>query len=276
MSRRPSCARSGGVWLTRGSARPRSSPARPERRAGGGRPDARGGRGRRVRERTDVELLRPVLARVHRVSNGNPFSALQMARALAREGSRPEPGRPLPVPEDLHGCSEPSSRRSRPQRGGRCSPRRCVSTYARARRRLRGSARPSGRGPQRGAGRRDHRERRRADTLSRIRSSRRPSTRARGRTNGETSIAGLPASSLIPRSERGISRWPRSGRTPTRRGPSRSSPLRPARGARRRCGARGARQAIHHPTTWTPCDGGASSRPSITSTPATPLERRIY
>ena len=58
--------------------------------------------GRLVRERTDVELPRPILVRVHRVSNGNPFFALQMARALAREGSRPEPGRPLPVPEDLH------------------------------------------------------------------------------------------------------------------------------------------------------------------------------
>ena len=58
--------------------------------------------GRLVRERTDVDLPRPILVRVHRVSDGNPFFGLQMARALAREGSRPVPGRPLPVPEDLH------------------------------------------------------------------------------------------------------------------------------------------------------------------------------
>jgi DNA-binding CsgD family transcriptional regulator len=58
--------------------------------------------GRLVRERTDVELPRPILVRVHRVSGGNPFFALQMARALTQEGNRPEPGRPLPVPEDLH------------------------------------------------------------------------------------------------------------------------------------------------------------------------------
>jgi DNA-binding CsgD family transcriptional regulator len=58
--------------------------------------------GRLVRERTDTDLPRPILLRLHRVSGGNPFFALQVARAIAREGRRPEPGRPLPVPEDLH------------------------------------------------------------------------------------------------------------------------------------------------------------------------------
>jgi DNA-binding CsgD family transcriptional regulator len=57
---------------------------------------------RLIRERTPLELPRPILVRLHRVSGGNPFFALQMARAVAGGGSRPEPGRPLPVPEDLH------------------------------------------------------------------------------------------------------------------------------------------------------------------------------
>ena len=58
--------------------------------------------GRLVRERTRAHLAHPVLQRLRRVSGGNPFFALEMARAVARQGTRPKPGRPLPVPEDLH------------------------------------------------------------------------------------------------------------------------------------------------------------------------------
>jgi DNA-binding CsgD family transcriptional regulator len=57
--------------------------------------------GRLLRERTGADLARPVLVRLHRVSNGNPLFALEIARAMVRQGVRPEPGRPLPVPEDL-------------------------------------------------------------------------------------------------------------------------------------------------------------------------------
>jgi len=57
--------------------------------------------GRLLRERTGADLPRPVLVRLHRVSNGNPLFALEIARAMVRQGVRPEPGRPLPVPEDL-------------------------------------------------------------------------------------------------------------------------------------------------------------------------------
>jgi ATP/maltotriose-dependent transcriptional regulator MalT len=57
--------------------------------------------GRLLRERADVDLPRPVAVRLHRVSNGNPLFALELARAVARGGIRPEPGAPLPVPEDL-------------------------------------------------------------------------------------------------------------------------------------------------------------------------------
>ena len=41
------------------------------------------------------------MLRLCRISEGNPFFALEIARALTRRGVRPAPGEPLPVPEDL-------------------------------------------------------------------------------------------------------------------------------------------------------------------------------
>ena len=51
--------------------------------------------------RTELRLTRPLLRRIHETSGGNPFFALELARALARRDSPPEPGEPLPVPADL-------------------------------------------------------------------------------------------------------------------------------------------------------------------------------
>src|SRR5215218_7492663 len=56
---------------------------------------------RLLRDRTEGGLTRPVLLRLHRISQGNPLFALKIARALTRRGVRPAPGEPLPVPEDL-------------------------------------------------------------------------------------------------------------------------------------------------------------------------------
>jgi DNA-binding CsgD family transcriptional regulator len=56
---------------------------------------------RLLRERTGQHLAHPILQRVHQVSDGNPFFALEIAAALARRNARTEPGQPLPVPEDL-------------------------------------------------------------------------------------------------------------------------------------------------------------------------------
>jgi DNA-binding CsgD family transcriptional regulator len=44
---------------------------------------------------------RPILLRIHETAGGNPFYALELARALEREGLRPAPGEPLPLPESL-------------------------------------------------------------------------------------------------------------------------------------------------------------------------------
>jgi DNA-binding CsgD family transcriptional regulator len=44
---------------------------------------------------------RPVLAWLHETSGGNPFHALELARALARHGVEPRPGQPLPLPDSL-------------------------------------------------------------------------------------------------------------------------------------------------------------------------------
>jgi DNA-binding CsgD family transcriptional regulator len=51
--------------------------------------------------RSEIRLTRPLLRRIHEASGGNPFFALELARALARRKSPPEPGEPLPVPADL-------------------------------------------------------------------------------------------------------------------------------------------------------------------------------
>jgi DNA-binding CsgD family transcriptional regulator len=55
-----------------------------------------------LRDHVGEDLAHPILRRLHTVSHGNPFFALEIARALANQAVRPEPGEPLPVPEDLH------------------------------------------------------------------------------------------------------------------------------------------------------------------------------
>ena len=54
-----------------------------------------------LKERLDLELTRPELARVQEATAGNPFFALEVGRELVRTGARPAPGKALPVPESL-------------------------------------------------------------------------------------------------------------------------------------------------------------------------------
>ena len=54
-----------------------------------------------LRARLDAAFSRPVLLRIWETSGGNPFFALELARALERRGGRIEPGAKLPVPETL-------------------------------------------------------------------------------------------------------------------------------------------------------------------------------
>jgi DNA-binding CsgD family transcriptional regulator len=57
---------------------------------------------RLLRLRLGAALSRPTLLRLHEASDGNPFYALELARAVERQGSELQPGRPLPIPESLH------------------------------------------------------------------------------------------------------------------------------------------------------------------------------
>ncbi len=57
--------------------------------------------GRILRERTGAEVPHPVVARLHRVTGGNPLFALEMARAAVRDGSQSQRGDVWSVPEDL-------------------------------------------------------------------------------------------------------------------------------------------------------------------------------
>jgi DNA-binding CsgD family transcriptional regulator len=56
---------------------------------------------RLVRERLGIALPRPLLLRVHETSGGNPFYALELARALRRVDRSPEAGARLPVTAPL-------------------------------------------------------------------------------------------------------------------------------------------------------------------------------
>jgi AAA ATPase domain len=54
-----------------------------------------------VASRLGKPLPRPRLLRLHEVSGGNPFYALELARALGSEDGRRDPTQPLPVPQRL-------------------------------------------------------------------------------------------------------------------------------------------------------------------------------
>jgi DNA-binding CsgD family transcriptional regulator len=54
-----------------------------------------------IEGRLAIKLPRPMLVRVEEVSRGNPFYALEIARALARDGGEHRLGDPLPVPRSL-------------------------------------------------------------------------------------------------------------------------------------------------------------------------------
>jgi DNA-binding CsgD family transcriptional regulator len=55
-----------------------------------------------VQEHLDVTFPRRVLERVHATSDGNPFYALELARALLRRSRLPDSGDALPVSDSLH------------------------------------------------------------------------------------------------------------------------------------------------------------------------------
>jgi DNA-binding CsgD family transcriptional regulator len=52
-------------------------------------------------QRLNRAMPRPTLVRIHELSGGNPFYALEIARALLSRSGTVRPSEPLPVPEDL-------------------------------------------------------------------------------------------------------------------------------------------------------------------------------
>jgi len=53
------------------------------------------------RERFGPAFTRLAAVRLHRISGGNPFLALEIARALVARGTTPTAAEPLPVPSDV-------------------------------------------------------------------------------------------------------------------------------------------------------------------------------
>jgi predicted ATPase len=54
-----------------------------------------------IQAQAAVSLPRPLMRRVHETSGGNPFFALELARALERRKGDLEPGTALPLPDEL-------------------------------------------------------------------------------------------------------------------------------------------------------------------------------
>jgi ATP/maltotriose-dependent transcriptional regulator MalT len=54
-----------------------------------------------IQSELGIRLTRPTLVRIETMSAGNPFFALEIARALNRDGRRRQLGDPLPVPQSL-------------------------------------------------------------------------------------------------------------------------------------------------------------------------------
>src|SRR5262245_41478945 len=54
-----------------------------------------------VRERVGAGITRPTLLRIHETAQGNPFYAQELARSIVARNEPLQPGRPLPVGEDL-------------------------------------------------------------------------------------------------------------------------------------------------------------------------------
>jgi DNA-binding CsgD family transcriptional regulator len=65
-------------------------------------PLSSGALGRLIRERFGHALARPTLLRVHELTGGNPFYALEFVRALERARAPLAPGEPLPLPGSVH------------------------------------------------------------------------------------------------------------------------------------------------------------------------------
>jgi DNA-binding CsgD family transcriptional regulator len=64
-------------------------------------PFSLGALGRLLRGHLAIEYPRRTLQRVHEMSGGNPFYALEIARAIGRPTGQPRPDEPLPVPGTL-------------------------------------------------------------------------------------------------------------------------------------------------------------------------------
>ena len=56
---------------------------------------------RLLNSRVEGRLSASLAHRVYEASGGNPYFALELARALDREGIEPAPGEPMPIPRDL-------------------------------------------------------------------------------------------------------------------------------------------------------------------------------
>lgn len=64
-------------------------------------PLSAGALNRLIVTRLGLQFSRSTLVRLYVATGGNPFFALELARALARQGAEPAPGEPLPIPDSL-------------------------------------------------------------------------------------------------------------------------------------------------------------------------------
>ena len=141
----PTARRGRAVVRRRGRAR--AGPDRPcSRRAAQRRRDPPAA----PRRGSPARCARPTLLRLHEASGGNPFYALELARALGAEGAVRDPTLPLPVPERLEELvsARLAGLHRRDARSARARVRACAADGARARepRHRAERARPGARG----------------------------------------------------------------------------------------------------------------------------------
>ena len=220
-----------------------------------------------LRGRLDTDFPRPVLLRIWETSGGNPFFALELARALERRGGRIEAGGELPVPETLEDLvadeapgAEPGSGRGLPRRRGAQRKRRSSSSSSRSSMPTPASTPLCRLASSSSTG---------SAYASRTRCWRPPSPRGRWVSVGARSTAGSRASRRIPRSRRVTWHW--QPRRRAHRWPRRSTPRRgmlaPAGRRRRRPSSQSRRVALTPSSDDEGRSAGGSTRPTCTSRP---------
>ena len=186
---------------------------------------------RLLHSRLGLVLPRPALRRVHEVSGGNPFFALELGRALQAHEAELSPGEPLPVPDRLQELVRVRLEALPPESRDVLAAAAALSQPTIG---LLAAAVAGGEEALRPRSRRRSSSSRATASASRTRCSPRRRTRTSTRSGAASSTGASRISSQTRTSAPATSRSRRTLRTPTSRARSRRRRSTPAREARPR------------------------------------------